>query len=237
MSKPFLLSALLIIVSSFGHARQMAHQTEDDFKIVKGRYYGALTFSLDQRKAENENQLIRQVIQQNRLNYRVVGNFGYAIADNFSLGIGMGHGRQKEELISVGENGDEVTSKRLQQGFSIAPNMRNYIPIGTGQLQILIQTELGFTFGESLERIFYQDEIDKIQGDFLDINLGVNPGLILFFDRHWSFETTVGVAGLSTRIEEEVVNDDFENRQRIQSASIDLRLNLLQLNLGVARYF
>ena len=60
---------------------------------------------------------------------------------------------------------------------------------------------------------------------------------VLFFNRNWAFETRVNVAGLSTRIEEEVINNDEENRQRIEQTNIDLRLNLLELNLGVAFYF
>ena len=88
-----------------------------------------------------------------------------------------------------------------------------------------------------MQRVFLENEIDKIEGDFIDIELGVSPGLVLFFDRHWAFETTVDIAGFSTRIEEEVVNDDQDNRQRVVESAIDLRINLLQLNLGVAYYF
>lgn len=222
---------------SLSHAQEAPESIDKNYKITKGRAYAALTFSLDQRKAENEDQLLRQVIDQDRFNYRIIGNGGYAIKDNMTLGLSMAYGGQRQELTSLDENDDEITSKRLQRGFSIAPNMRNYIPIGKGQLQIVVQTELGVTFGESLERIFYESEIDKIKGDFIEFSLGVSPGLILFFDRHWAFETTVGIAGLSTRVEEEVLNNDEDNKQRIEETKIDLRLNLLELNLGVAFYF
>jgi hypothetical protein len=100
-----------------------------------------------------------------------------------------------------------------------------------------VQSELGFSFGESLERVFREDDIDKIEGTFLELGFGVSPGLALFFDRHWAFETTVGIAGLSARIDEREVNDDAENRERVVETGIDLRINLLQLNLGVAYYF
>lgn len=233
----YILVYLMAFSCGLAFSQDGDSENTEDYRISKGRFYGALSFSLDQRKAENENQLLRQVVDQNRFNYRIIGNGGYAIKDNFTLGLTLAYGRQKEEITFLNENEEEVTSNRLQQGFSFAPNMRNYIPIGKGQLQILVQTELGFTFGESLERIFFEDEVDKINGDFVEINLGVSPGIVLFFDRNWAFETTVGIAGLSTRIEEEVVNDDTENRQRVESSNIDLKINLLQLNLGVAFYF
>ena len=235
--RKYILIGSAMLICGLASSQERGSDGMDDFKITKGRYYGSLTFSLNQRNAENEDQLLRQVIDQNRLNYRVIGNGGYAIRDNFTLGLTLAYGRQKEEIVFLDENEEEITSKRLQQGFSFAPNMRNYIPIGKGQLQILVQTELGFTFGESLERVFFEDEVDKIEGDFVEINLGVSPGLVLFFDRHWAFETTVGIAGLTTRIEEETINDDVANRQRVETSTIDLKINLLQLNLGVAFYF
>lgn len=236
MFKTIIYSLVFISISAYSYA-QITEDPNLDYAITKGNFYSALTFSLDQRNAENEDQLFRQVIDQNRFNYRIIANGGYAVKDNFTIGLTLAFGREKEDITFLDENDSEVTSKRLEQGFSFAPNIRNYIPIGKGQLQILIQTELGFTFGESLERNFYPDEVDKIQEDFIEINLGVSPGLLLFFNNKWAFETTVGIAGLSSRIEEKVINDDSENRQRVEASSIDLRLNLLELNLGVALYF
>ena len=231
----FTLAALLF--ASLCHSQNELADKGDAFGITKGRLYTSTTFSLNTRNAENEDQLFRQVLDQDRYNYRIIANVGYAIKDNITLGLSAGYGREREEITFLDENGENVTTKSLEQGLSIAPNMRNYIPIGTGQLQVLIQTELGITIGESLEREFMESEINKIEGDFIDMNLGVSPGLVLFFNRNWAFETTVDIAGFSIRIEEEVVNDDEENRQRVVESDIDLRLNLLRLNLGVAYYF
>lgn len=226
-----------LMYTSFGYSQDAFVADKNNFRITKGRFYSSLTFSLNSRNAENEDQLFRQVLDQDRYNYRVIGNGGYALKDNMTLGLSAGYGRAREEITYLDENGENVTSKSLEQGLSLAPNMRKYISIGKGQLQILIQTELGATIGESMQRVFLENEIDKIEGDFIDIELGVSPGLVLFFDRHWAFETTVDIAGFSIRIEEEVVNDDKDNRQRVVESAVDLRINLLQLNLGVAYYF
>jgi hypothetical protein len=211
-------------------------ESEEDLTIKKGRFYYSLSFSLNQRKAENEDQLLRQVINQDKYDYRIVGNVGYALMDNLTVGVAGGYGRLKEEITFLDDNDQEVTSKRLEQGFSIVPNMRNYIPLGKGRFQILVQTELGLTVGESLERIIYTNDMDRIDGKFVEFNLGVNPGLVLFFDKNWAFEVTVGAAGLKTRVDERILNDDEGNKERIQTTDIDLRLNILQLNLGVAFY-
>lgn len=233
----FLVLMVLLFAVVRVYSQEASVPVENDFKITKGRFYGSLTFSFDARSAENEDQLFRQVVTQNKYNYRIIGNGGYAIKNNMTLGLAAGYGRASEDVTFIDDNNQNVTSKSLQQGLSIVPNMRNYIPLGKGQLQVLVQTELSVTFGESLQRIFRQEDIDKIEGNFLEIELGVSPGLILFFDRHWAFETTVAIAGFSTRIEEETTNDDKDNRQRIVESGVDLRLNLLQLNLGLAYYF
>jgi hypothetical protein len=230
---------ILLILSVFVCLQIQAQSfgdTDEDLTMSKGRLYYSLTFALNQRKAQNEDQLLRQVIDQNKYDYRIIGNVGYALKDNFTLGVAAGYGRLKEEITYLDDNDQEVTAKRIEQGFSIVPNMRNYIPIGKGRFQVLVQTELGITFGESLERVFYATEMDRIDGNFVEINLGVNPGLVMFFTRNWSFEVTVGAAGLRTRIDESVLNNDEGTKQRVESTDIDLQLNILQLNLGVAYY-
>ncbi len=229
------LSAFLLLTALFGQESPPA--PEDDRFITKGRGFTSLTFSLDQRKAENEAQLFRQVLDQDRVNYRVTTNGGYALSDNLTLGLGLSYGREREDVTFIDENGAEVTSRLLSNDISFIPNMRNYVPLGNGILQIFVQTSMRFSFAESLQRDFYPDEIDKIERDVFEYRLGVSPGVLLFFDRHWSFEVSVGLAGLTSRITEQVVNDNEEDKTRIVKTDIDLQINLLALNLGVAYYF
>ena len=238
MVKYYKLIVWLICLSmSWCSLAQEETTTDLDYGLRKGRYYTSLTFSLNSRNAENEDQLLRQVIDQERYTYRIVGNGGYAIMDNFTIGLSLGYGESKEDIIYTEEDDEELNSKRLQRGLSITPNMRNYIPLGSGKLQILVQTELGFTFGESLQRVYSSDNVDKIEGNFFEFDVGVSPGVALFFTENWAFETRVNVAGFSTRVEEVVTNNDNSNRQRISETKIDLKLNLLELNLGIAYYF
>lgn len=232
-----IISSLLLCLPVLASGQSESEGGAKDFRIRKGDIYTTLTFSLSTRAAENEDQIIRQVVKQDRYQFRVIANSGYAIQDNFTLGLSLGYGRQEEELTTLDDNNARVTSKKIEQGYSFAPVMRNYVPFGNGQLQIVVQTELGITIGETLQRTFLSDDVNKTEGDFVELGIGVSPGLVLFFDKHWAFETTVGLAGLSTRVEEKVTNDDEENRQRVVESTVDLRINLLQLNLGVAYYF
>jgi hypothetical protein len=209
----------------------------EDYMITPGRGYSVLTFSLDQRNAENENQLLRQVIDQDKFDYRVTASGGYALKNNFTLGLGFSYGRQREDITFVNQDDEEITTKSVGQDVSFIPNIRKYVPLGSGRLQIFVQTDLRASFGESLQRDFLAAEVQKTEEDFVELRLGVQPGVVLFFTRHWAFEASVGVAGVSSRWSTRTFNEDQANQTKIQQSSIDLKLNLLALNLGVAYYF
>jgi len=239
---PFRLNVLIGLLGFCFFATPAVAQVDptdsaEDYTVSKGRAYGVLTFSLDQRDAENENQLLRQVIDQNKLDYRVIASGGYALNDNFTLGLGFSYGRQRQDITFLNEDEEEITSKSVGQDVSFIPNIRKYVPLGVGKLQIFVQTDLRLSLGESLERNFMAMEVEKIEENFTEIKLGVQPGVVLFFTRQWAFEASVGIAGVTSRWTTQTVNDDQANETKIQQSSIDLRLNLLALNLGVAYYF
>lgn len=229
-----LFAAALIIVLNAD-----AQDIDDNDKnvISRGRGFVNLAFSLDQREAENENQFFRDVLDQDRLNYQITSNGGYAIKDNFVLGLGLGYGRSREDLKQIDQDGEEVFIRSVGQNFTIAPNIRNYIPLSNDKFYIFIQTDLRLNFGESLNRKIFTDEVEKLETEFFQTRIGVSPGLLIFFNRSWAFETSVGLVGLTSRWTTETFNNDTENRTKIQENNMDLQLNLLALNLGVAYYF
>lgn len=215
---------------------QDAIETVEDYSIVKGRKYSNISFSLDQRDAENEDQLFRQVINQNKFNYRITASGGYALKDNFTVGLGVSYGREFEDVTFLNQDDEEVLTKSLGQDITFIPNIRKYIPLGKTKFQIFVQTDLRISFGEYLQRDFFIDEIDKIEEDFVQVRLGVQPGVVMFFSRNWTFETSVGIVGLSSKWSTKTINNDEANKTKVQESSIDLKLNLLSLNLGVAFY-
>jgi hypothetical protein len=228
-----LLGSFLISASAVAQDQT----SQEDYTVTKGRGYGVMTFSLDQRDAQNENQLFRQVIDQEKLDYRITASGGYALNNNFTVGLGFSYGRQREDITFINEDEEEVTSRSVGQDVSFIPNIRKYVPLGAGKLQIFVQTDLRFSLGESLQRDFLAAEVEKTEENFTEIRLGVEPGVVLFFTREWAFEASVGIAGVTSRWTTQTVNDDQANEAKIQQSSIDLKLNLLQLNLGVAYYF
>lgn len=233
----FMVLIPLLFLGGTLSAQQSWTDSDEDFTLTRGRGYSNLSFSLDQRKAENEDQLLRMVIDQDKLNYRITTAGGIALKDNFTVGLGISYGRQRQDITFLDEDEEEITSESVGQDISFIPNFRKYIPLGAGKFQIFVQTDLRISLGESLQRNFLSNDVEKIDENFTELRLGVQPGLALFFTRNWAFETSVGIAGLSSRWTTKTVNNDTANQTKIQQSSADLRLNLLTLNLGVAYYF
>lgn len=234
---PWVLVLIFCIMSSPAFSQADGSEAVDNYSITPGRGYGVITFSLDQRDAQNENQLFRQVIDQNKFDYRITGSGGYALKNNFTVGLGFSYGRQREDITFLNEDKVEITSRSVGQDVSFLPNIRKYVPLGAGRMQFFVQTDLRVTLGESLQRDFLASEVEKFEKDFVELRLGIQPGVVLFFTREWAFEASVGVAGVSSRWTTETFNDDEANQTKIHQSSIDLKLNLLALNLGVAYYF
>ncbi len=234
--KKYLVFPKLFLLTSMVMAQNLKTDSITN-TIAQGSKYLNISFSLDQRKAENENQLLRDVVNQDKLNYDITLSSGYAIKESFTLGLGFSYGRQREDVVFVNEENQEITNKSIGQDFSIIPNMRKYIPLGKGTFQIFVQTNLRFTYGESLQRSFLVNEIEKIETDFFELRFGVQPGAIIFFDKNFGFETSVGLVGLSSKWSSKTVNGDVENQTKITENNINLDLNLLSLQLGVAYYF
>ncbi len=205
--------------------------------VTKGRAYVSLALGLNQRTAENDEQLVRTVLDQERLQFKISSSGGYALSSNLALGLNLAYSRENDELTFIDQNALEITRKFVEESVSFIPHMRNFIPLGDGTIQVFVQTDIGTTIGKSLQRDFLAEEQEKVETEFFEFTLGVRPGAVLFFDQHWAFETSVGLAGYSSRIATSVSNDDEANETRIITNSIDFQINLLTLDLGVAYYF
>ncbi|WP_375324625.1 hypothetical protein [Flagellimonas sp. GZD32] len=77
-------------------------------RIVKGSKYLNLSFSLDQKNAENENQLLQQIEDQDKLEYNITVSSGYALKNNFTVGLGGRYGREREDITDINSEGAEI---------------------------------------------------------------------------------------------------------------------------------
>jgi len=67
------------------------------------------------------------------------------------------------------------------------------------------------------------------------MGLGVRPGLLAFVLKNFAVETSVNVAGAKFTVTE--INSTNAPDTKVQSGSLDVKFDLLQLYLGFIGYF
>lgn len=70
---------------------------------------------------------MRQVLDQDRYKYRIVGNGGYAIKDNVTLEVSIGHGQSREVITFFDENSFVNNINNLRPTQAVAKYLTGYI--------------------------------------------------------------------------------------------------------------
>ena len=66
------------------------------------------------------------------------------------------------------------------------------------------------------------------------ISLGLTPGINFFIADGWAFEASVALLGLKSEISRGDI-DGIESKE--MTNDVDFKINLLELKLGVTKYF
>ena len=106
INKIFLLGIFLFV----GSYSSLLAQSETDsiYFLSKGRLFISPTFSVNNRTAVNDDQLVRFVEDQNKLEWDIDLNVGYFIKDNFSVGAQLTYQFSKEDITYVADS-KEIT--------------------------------------------------------------------------------------------------------------------------------
>ena len=228
MKKIFVPALILLITvnNSFG-------QTDIDstFLLAKSRLFFVPTFSVSNRTAVNDQQLLRLVDDQYRLTWEIDMNVGYFVKDNFSVGAQLSYAQQQEDITFTQDN-TQTTQKSFGHAVTFSPNIRNYY--GPRRLKVFNQTGLIFQVGDELTRVYNADDEDKIRTQSIEFGIGIQPGIAFFFDRLASVEASINILGWTTTIENSVKNDVEESR--VVTNDVNFSINVLSLKIGVGVY-
>lgn len=225
--------AIIVIFCFLGAQQSIKAQTEIDsaFLLSKSRLFIIPTFSVSNRIAENDQQLIRLVDDQYRLEWEVDMNVGYFVKDNFSVGAQLSYSQAQEEITFTQDN-KQTTQNSFGHTVTFSPNIRNYY--GPGRLKVFNQTGLIFQVGDELKRIYNEEDEDKIRSKVVEFGIGIQPGLAFFFDRIASVEASINLLGWTTRIEESIKND--VEKSRVVTNDVNFSINVLSLKIGIGIY-
>lgn len=223
------LLLLLTFLLTIGAKAQS--EIDSSMLLSKSRLYMIPTFSVSNRDAVNDQQLLRLVHDQYRLEWEIDMNVGYFVKDNFSVGAQLSYS-QNQEVITYTSDNNRVTERSYGQAMTFSPNIRNYY--GPGRVKVFNQTGIIFKIGEDLTRIYNETDEDKIKSQYYEFGIGIQPGIAFFFDRIASVEASINLLGWNTTIRKSLKNDVEESR--VVTNDVSFSINVLTLNLGIGIY-
>ncbi len=199
----------LLVISATVSAQQIFE--DENTSIKKGNLLVSTTFSINHKESENEALLLQTLDDSYRLDWAVTLRSGYFIKDQFAVGAFFKYANQLDEIGYTNDIG-KVNENRLERSYSIAPFIRNYLPLGSGRFCLFNETNLEFTYGSSVKQISNPDDVSRTVGDSYQLKLGIQPGIAAFITKGVSFEVGTALLGLSSTYTTSVIDGDTENK-------------------------
>lgn len=235
-----LILALLLLGSLIASAQDGEPDSQDIplnmSSTVKGNVFVSTTFSVKHSESENETRLLQSLDDSYRLNWNITLRSGYFIKDNFAVGGYFKYSNKLDRLNYTNDTG-EVLDESLERSYSIAPFIRNYLPLGKGSFALFNETNLEFTYGSDVRQVEDVNDINRTSGNSYMLKLGIQPGIAAFINDLVSVEVGTSVLGLSSKYSTTKVNGDEDNEGYTWNNEVSFEIDLLSLFLGITFYF
>ena len=202
----------------------------------KGQMLVSTTFSVKHSESENESRLLQNLDESYRLDWNVTLRSGYFIKDNFAVGGYFKYSNTLDRLEFTNDLGP-VFDDTQGRTYSIAPFIRNYLPLGKGTFYLFNETNLEFSYGSQVRQIEDVDDINRIVRDTYELKLGIQPGIAAFITDLVAVEVGTSVLGLSSKYTQITENGDEENEGYKFENEVSFEIDLLSLFLGITFYF
>lgn len=255
----FIYSVLMTVLAVDCFAQNDVKQTTDTLSIAekirhrgitntanifvpRGLWITGMSTSYSHHLNDNYSIAIIEGVQSEGYTFRVSPMIAYAIKDNMALGVRGAYSRNNLTVDAAGlkfgddETGTEIAIenyKAVRHSYTVSAIWRQYIPLGQSK-RFAIFNEISLGAGGS-QAIFATEE--PIRGTYekgYNISLGVSPGLMAFATNDVAIEVNVGVMGINFNEVKQVHNQVSNGNRR--ASSMDFRINLLSIGVGVSFY-
>lgn len=203
--------------------------------LNKNDYFVGGTLSLNTKETVNKNALILNIDDELSSVSTFAVDGGYAVKDNFFVGLGVEYGQTRKE-----GNYTESDLQNYKQAFTnkmeFRPFIKNYVPLGPSRrFNIITQTELSFSLQQSITESLVDNEITRTLSKTYNAGIGIRPGISVFVIDNFAIETSVNVAGISYNYQKSETTNQLPTI--VKQGVIDLKIDIIQLNLGFFVYF
>lgn len=203
--------------------------------IKKGSWLTGGTLSMKFRNSTDKNELIRYVEDNKTYDFAIRVDGAYAFTNYNYAGLALQFGQAGRSGDYQNSDGVPYTEDAYGIGYSFIPFLRNLTPIDKhGRFNIITQIELLTQIEQGITQTVLNEELTRRQSVKYTGSLGVRPGISVFVLRNVAFETTLNVAGVRYGFEK--IQTTNQPVARTETASIDFKIDLLQLNIGIFVY-
>ncbi len=201
----------------------------------KGSWMIGGTLALHLKNTSGKNQLIRYVEEDNNYEFAVNIYGAYAFADQNFAGLSLLYGQSKSDGTYENSDGQIYNEQFFGNQYSFRPFLKNLTPLDKkGRFNIVTQIEIWNQIDQGITETIINEEVTRKQSIKYTGLLGVRPGISVFVLQNVAFETTLNVAGVKYSYEKTTITNLPDSKTT--TASVDLKIDILQLNIGIFVY-
>jgi hypothetical protein len=201
----------------------------------KGRWMTGGTLSLHLKNTNDQDQLIRYVEANETYEFTIRADGAYAFADQNFAGLALMFGQSKKTGTYQNGDGEIYTEDFFGTQYSFCPFLKNLTPLDKkGRFNIITQIELWNQIEQGITQTILNETVTRKNSLKYTGLLGVRPGISVFVLNNVAFETTLNVAGVKYSYEK--IQTTAKPDSKTETANIDFKIDILQLNIGVFVY-
>lgn len=214
----------------------MSSYYTDRFKPFKKKnWYVGLAFALNDKQSTNAPGLLQTTLEGADLDYKLLFKGGYYFSDYGMAGLNFSY-YEKKFTGTKFQDPDTIQSSSISRGYRFTPNIRASLPLTSNErLSFYVGLGLNFGYESAVKRDTKNiDEITKSYSTAYNLGFGVTPGLTFFAMENFALEIGLNIFSYNLSIND--VQRNGVDESRIINQDLNLSINLLTLELGLAYY-
>lgn len=231
-----LILFLLCGIAVYGQEQESKQSVGNFTPLEKGFAFIGLTGGASKRTSANEDILITKIIDRQKDGFYVQANGGYFLSKTFAVGANMKYdwGNLDQQLEDT--DGVITTVKEAKSSLGGGFFIKNYIPITpNGRFNLFNVVGLGISVENKVSEQTTNAILSRYFTKTNTYNLAINPGIQVFIIKGFATEVGVNLAGLTHTEKRTTLNQ--EERTKIINSELDLKLNILSLNISFFYFF
>lgn len=188
------------------------------------------------RESENENALFFNIRNQKKSGFNALLTGGYIFKPNLAVGAGFRYDQSR--VTKTTEDGDGILTDTKEAGNILTSSvyLKYFIPLTPNhRINLFNLAGVAWVADRNIVESTSQNVLTRTYTTKNTFQLGLNPGIQAFVVEGFATEVGVSVAGLSGSRTKVIENG--EQTSSVNSFDVDLKLNILSLNISFYYYF